>query len=189
MKKIFGFVGLLASGKSTAANYAARFLKCKTYSLGDEVRLALKKKKIKITREALQTLSAQEKRRRGNGVWAKKLVARILKNKAEFAVVEGFRNPEEVRVFRNAFKKKFVLVAVTAPVEVRFKRAKKRMRENEKTSSLAAFKRSEALEARGAGWGISNAIAGADAKIGNSGSARELGKKVGLLAKRLLQRV
>ncbi len=182
---IVGFVGLLASGKSTAAHYAARLLKCKAHSLGDEVRLALRKKKIKVTREALQTLSAAEKRKHGNGVWARRLVARINKTKAGFAVVEGFRNLDEVRVLRRAFHKKFILVAVTAPIELRFKRAKKRMRESEKTQSLAAFKKSEALEVKGKSWGITRCIADADEKIDNSHSACGFRKRIETLVKRL----
>jgi dephospho-CoA kinase len=187
MKLVVGFAGLLASGKSTAAHYAAKTLRCRVYSLGDEVRIALRKKKVKVTREALQALSALEKKKRGNGVWAKRLVARIKKTKAEFAVVEGFRNNDEVRVFRRAFRKKFVLIAVTAPVGLRFARAKSRMRESEKTSSLTAFKKSEALEAKGAGWGINAVVRGADLKIDNSGSARSLRAKVERAVKRALR--
>lgn len=185
MKLVLGFVGLLASGKTTAARHAAKLLRCRAFALGDEVRFALKKKKQKITRETLQNLSAREKARHGNGVWARRLVARIKKTKAKAAVVEGFRNLDEVRVFRRAFRKRFTLVAVTAPVELRFKRAKKRMRESERVASLAAFKKSETLEAKGAGWGITRVIAAADEEIDNSGSACGLRKKVERIVKRL----
>ena len=151
------------------------------------MRFALKKKKRKITRQALQQLSAEEKKKFGDDVWAKRLVARIKKSGARIAVVEGFRNLSEVRVFRRAFKKKFVLIAITAPIEVRYRRAKRRMRENERVASLAAFKRSEAREARGASWGIAECVADADAGISNSGSEAQLKKKVAALVKRLRQ--
>ncbi|MEM0475309.1 MAG: AAA family ATPase [Candidatus Norongarragalinales archaeon] len=182
--KILGFAGLFASGKTTAAEHAARLLHCSVYSLGDEVRLALKKKKQKITREALQALSAEEKKKFGNGIWARRLAARIKKTDAKYAVVEGFRNLDEVRVFRSAFGKNFFLIAVTAPIELRYRRAKLRKRECEKTSSLAAFKKSESLEAKGEGWGIKNVNAAADYEIDNSGSTRDLLEKVERAVKR-----
>ncbi len=181
MKLVLGFTGFFASGKSTAARYAGRILKCPTFALGDEVRLALRERKRRVTREALQELSAAEKAKHGNGVWAKRLVARINKTKAKTTVVEGFRNLDEVRVFRRAFKKKFVLIAVTAPIDVRYRRAKRRMRESERVASLAAFKKSEAREAKGAGWGITECIAYADKEIKNSGNEVELRKKIKLL--------
>jgi len=185
LKFVVGFVGLLASGKTTAARFAARALECRAFALGDEVRLALKKKKTRVTREALQKLSAREKAKRGNGVWARRLVARIRKTGARIAVVEGFRNLDEVRVFRRAFRKKFVLIAVTAPVELRYHRAKRRMRESERVASLAAFKKSEAFEAKGAGWGIAACVAEADEEIKNSGSACGLRNRVEGRVKRL----
>lgn len=188
MKLVVGFVGLLASGKSTAAQHAAKILKCRAYALGDEVRRALKKKKMKVTREALQALGVSERKKFGSGIWAKRLVARITKTSAAAAVVEGFRNAEEVREFRKAFGKTFVLIAVTAPVELRFERAKRRMRESERVTSLAAFKKSEAAEPRGAaGGGIAACIAKADYKIVNAGSARGFRKRIEWLVKRLLR--
>ncbi|MFH0974119.1 MAG: AAA family ATPase [Candidatus Micrarchaeota archaeon] len=187
MKLVLGFAGLFASGKSTAARYAAKTLRCRAFSLGDEVRFALKKKNRVVTREALQELSTEEKKKFGDGIWAKRLVARIKKAKAKTAVVEGFRNLDEVRVFRRAFKK-FVLIAVTAPIGARYRRAKRRMRENERVASLAAFKRSEAREAKGAGWGIAECVADADLKTSNTGSEAQLKKKVAALAKRVRQR-
>jgi dephospho-CoA kinase len=182
---VLGFAGFFASGKTTAARFAARALGCATFALGDEVRRALRAKGKRVTREALQALSAAEKKKFGAGVWARRLAARIRKSKAQIAVVEGFRNLDEVRVFRRAFGKRFVLVAVTAPIELRYSRAKRRMRESERVASLAAFKRSEAREARGAGWGIAECVATADFEIKNRGSEAALRAKVDALVSRL----
>lgn len=184
---VLGFTGLLASGKSTAARFASRSIKCKSFALGDEVRFALRAKRKKVTREALQELSAAEKREFGAGVWAERLVARIRKTKANVAVVEGFRNAAEIRVLKRAFKKKFVLIAVTAPLRVRYARAKRRMRESERVASLAAFERSERIEAKSAsaGWGIAECIARANYEIKNSGSESELRKSIAAAIKRL----
>ncbi|VVB67310.1 AAA domain protein [Candidatus Norongarragalina meridionalis] len=151
---VVGFAGSIASGKGEAVAQAAKLLKAKTYSLSDELRANLRKKRKPVTRKALRALGNELRRKYGTGVLAEAVAKKAAAVRGA-VIVDSIRCVGEAQALRKAFGKKFVLVFVDAPLRVRFNRAKKRGREGE-ASSFTEFKRVDAKEMADAEkWGHS----------------------------------
>ncbi len=106
------------------------------------------------------------------------VLARLaLKNIKGNTVVDSIRNPHEVEYLRR--HSDFILLAIDAPVEIRFERAKKRGRE-ESASSLQEFisKEAEEMTSRQTGQQLKNCIQLADFKIQNDSTLENLYKKL-----------
>ncbi|MGB2843358.1 MAG: hypothetical protein WBC02_00730, partial [Candidatus Aminicenantaceae bacterium] len=93
------------------------------------------------------------------------------------AVIDSIRNPKEIDYLKK--QKNFILLAIDAPVELRYKRAKKRGRE-ESVSTLQEFIEKEAEEKtnRKKGQQLLNCIKMADFVVINDGSLENLHKKL-----------
>ncbi|PIT85501.1 hypothetical protein COU36_02915 [Candidatus Micrarchaeota archaeon CG10_big_fil_rev_8_21_14_0_10_59_7] len=183
---VLGFAGAIASGKGEAVSEAAKTLKAKTYSLSDELRAFLRKKRKPVTRKALRALGNALRKKHGTGVLAERIAAKARRVRGN-VIVDSIRCAGEARALRKAFGKKFTLVFVDAPLRVRFARAKKRRREGE-ISSFAEFRRIDAKEMADAeGWGHSlrKVRTMADVVLKNDASLNSLKTRV----KNLLTRV
>ena len=151
---VIGFAGSIASGKGEAVSEAAKLLKAKTFSLSDELRAALRKKRKPVTRKALRALGNELRKKYGTGVLAERVAAKARRVRGA-VIVDSIRCAGEAQALRRAFGKKFTLVFVDAPLSLRFKRAKKRAREGE-VSSFADFRKVDAREmADNETWGHS----------------------------------
>jgi dephospho-CoA kinase len=93
------------------------------------------------------------------------------------SVIDSIRNPREVEFFRK--QKGFVLLAVDAPIEVRFARVRARGRD-ESAATLDEFRRKEELEMAGSETSqqLALCMAMADWTIVNDGTIEELRRKV-----------
>ena len=184
--KCVGVTGLFASGKTSAAKIMAKRLRGEAFSLSDEVRAEAKKRAREPTVDNLRRLANELRARRGPGVWAERVIARAKRSGREWAVVESIRSPAEASALRRFFGKRFFLVAIKAPVELRFKRFSRTPRGKE-FSSLAEFKAAEKKQLAGGreNPAITRAMALADFSIMNSGTRAQLEKKAGALALRL----
>ncbi|MFH0835067.1 MAG: AAA family ATPase [Candidatus Micrarchaeota archaeon] len=151
---VLGFAGTIASGKGEAVAQAAKLLTAKAYSLSDELRTALRKKRKPVTRKALRALGNELRRKYGTGVLAKRVAIKARRVRGA-VIVDSIRCAGEAEALRKEFGKKFTLVFVDAPLRIRFERAKKRAREGE-ASSFAEFRRVDAKEmADNEKWGHS----------------------------------
>jgi len=108
------------------------------------------------------------------GILSKKLLQKIKTNKA---VVDGIRNPGEIRELRKG--KEVYIIGVTAPQKLRFKRLRKRGREGD-PKTFDEFKRLDNLENRGKtkGQEINKCLKMADFTIVNDSSLDDLKKKI-----------
>jgi dCMP deaminase len=123
---IIGLTGKNASGKGEVA----RFLQERGFqfsSLSDALRAELKRRKITPTRDHLTRLGNELREKHGPGVLAERILKQL--GESQNYVVDSFRNPSEVEVFRS--HSEFILWAVTASPEIRFKRIKARAREKD----------------------------------------------------------
>lgn len=177
---IYGLVGFLASGKGTIAELLSKSIGAPVHSFSDILCEELAHQNKEATRENLQELAISLRAKQGNGFLAEKLVEKI---GVGSAIVDGFRSPDEVRVFRVAFGNKFKLIFVDAPLKLRYNRAKQRNRAGG-PGSFKEFCEKEKKEAVGKSFGIEECIKSADVKISNSGSIEEL--KVALRGLKLL---
>src|SRR5262245_51320124 len=123
---IIGLTGKNASGKGEVA----KFLGTRGFhfrSLSDVLRAELKRRRLTPTRDHLTKVGNELREKYGASI----LAERIMKELAESQnyIVDSFRNPAEVEAFRQ--RPDFVLWAVTAKPEVRFRRIKARAREKD----------------------------------------------------------
>jgi dCMP deaminase len=137
---ILGLVGKNASGKGEVV----RILRdggFEVFSLSDELRVSLERQGLAPSRDALTTEGRRVRREHGPDALARWVVSRFTPGCNQ--AVDSIRNPEEVRFLRT--RKDFFLVAVDAPVEVRFERARARARPGDPVD-LGGFQAAEERE-------------------------------------------
>ena len=120
-----GLTGLNASGKGTAADHL-KDLGFSYFSLSDIVREEATALGMDHSRESLIYTGNKLRTDNGPSVLAKRTAEKIIGQNIKNAVIDSIRNLKEVEELRKLDG--FILVAVDAPVEIRFKRAKKRGR-------------------------------------------------------------
>lgn len=170
--RLIGLTGTNGSGKGEAAAYfQKRDYAC--VSLSDVIRDELEKEGVPITRDNLIRKGNKMRETQGADVLARQ-VMKTIKGKT---VVDSIRNPQEVEYLRR--HDDFILLAIDAPVETRFERAKKRGRE-ESASTLQEFiaKEAEEMTDRQTGQQLSNCILLADFKVENDSTLEDLYKKL-----------
>jgi dCMP deaminase len=182
---IIGLTGTLSSGKGTVAE----FLKRKGFgylSLSDELREEARRRKIELTRTNLQNLGNQLREAQGPGVLAKLVLEKINSNNLMDAVVDGIRNPAEIKELKQL--PHFFLVAVDAPEKTRFERMKSRNREND-PKTFDAFKKVDARDKgkgeKASGQQVAKCFRMASVLIRNDKTVHELNSKSEQLLKKL----
>ncbi len=170
--KIIGLTGTNCAGKGEAAE----FLKKKGFayfSLSDLIRDKLQKQDIELSRNNLIRYGNLMRKEGGPDILAR-LVMKKVKGPA---IIDSIRNPKEVEYLQK--QKKFILLAIDAPIETRYIRAKKRGRD-ESASSLQEFKDKEAEEmtSKEKNQQLQNCIKMADHIIINAGSLADFHSKL-----------
>ncbi|MCI5072232.1 AAA family ATPase [bacterium] len=142
-QSIIGLTGTNASGKGAAALFLTE-QGYDFYSLSDVLRQSMAEKGIAETRLSFIDIGTQLRQEHGVDVLAKKTLEKIKHRPSKKIVVDSFRHPSEVKLFR-AHYPNFILLCIDAPVELRFERAKHRGRA-ENADSLEQFIHNEKLE-------------------------------------------
>ena len=166
--EIIGVVGLPGSGKTEISNYAHE-KDIPVISMGDVIRREClerglepadhhgeiaKKLREELGRDAIAKLTiplVQGAIEKGNGV-----------------VIDGIRSGDEVKAFRKEFGKKFKLLKIESPFELRLKRIGERGRDNPEVETLGQRDDRE-LE-----FGLGDAMESAEMGIENIGTIEEL---------------
>ncbi len=177
---IIGLTGTNASGKSSVADYLMG-KGFRSYSLSDELRALLRSRRVAPTRKNLINAGKYYRKKYGRGFLAARVKGKIGRNNA---VVDSIRNVGEVEEFGKA--KGFVLIAVDAPVMIRFGRARKRMsaRDQRTFKEFLEMEREE-LHGKGPGQQIRACMKKADFKIDTRGGYTNLYKKIDAILKRI----
>jgi len=170
--KLIGLTGTNGAGKGEVAVYLIK----KGYdyfSLSDLIREELEKKGEETSRNNLIKTGNHIREKFGADILARRIMKRI-KGKA---IIDSIRNPKEVEFLRK--QKNFILLAVDAPVELRFERVKSRGRD-ESASNLEEFIRKEEEEMTDYknGQQLHNCINLADFTLINDGFLEDLHKKL-----------
>ncbi len=120
-----GVVGQIAVGKGILVDYLINNLDFTSFSLSSILHDELKRRKIKeFTRETLQNVGDELRKRYGNDILARRAIKRLLHEGEKHVVIEGIRNTGEVEFLKK--NPNFVLIGVKANRELRFKRLLKR---------------------------------------------------------------
>lgn len=171
---IIGITGHPGSGKDAAAEYFVSH-GFRLMSGGDFVREIMRKEGLPTDREHVHEFFKKMRSIHGNVYPAHEIVKNITGN----TVTSGIRNMAEVNIFRKEFGKDFILLAIDAPLEMRYERVRNRSREGDDIS-FELFKEQEDRE-RNMDSGtheVDNVIAAADAAILNTGTKEELFTKL-----------
>jgi len=172
---ILGITGTFASGKDAVGEYLEK-KGFEHYSTGDEVFAIAQEKGIEPTRDNLRELANKLRDKYG----PEYLSRRIMENKVKTdkVVVAGLRQPGEIKYLQKF--PDFYLIAVDAPVELRFKRMRKRARPGDpKTIDAMIEKERKEMESKSKNaQKIHECMMMADYKIINDGTFEQLNKKV-----------
>lgn len=178
-KLVVGLAGMPGAGKSVVVNVA----KASGYGvvvMGDEVREEAKRQGLEPTPENLGRIMLELRRLEGETVIAKRCISKIAATKEDKVIVDGVRSLAEVEEFRKNFPK-FVLVAVHASPETRFKRLFHRRRSDDPKSWEVFCER----DMRELGVGLGNAIALAEYMMVNEESLGDAKRKAAEILRRI----
>jgi dephospho-CoA kinase len=173
---IIGLTGLNAAGKGTVAEW----LMSRGYayhSLSDAIRDVLSERGQPPTRENMIAAGRELRTAGGPGALARHILGKL--DPSVPNVVDSFRSPGEVEVFRE--HPSFTLWNVLAPESVRFDRIRSRARIGD-PEDLETFRRLEAAELTGnaAGQQLIATAELADQSIDNAGDNEALNALVAL---------
>lgn len=182
--KVLGITGMPWSGKSEAV-HIAQSSGAYIIRMGDFVWEEVKKRGLPLTDKHVGYVASEMRERFGADVWAKKTLEAIQKkNHRDFIVIDGIRSIDEVKAFKQALKKNFLLIAITASDTIRHKRAINRKRVDDSTK-LAILKKRDQREIS---WGIKKVIDSADQTIKNETTKQEFKKMINMLLASLKDR-
>lgn len=183
---IIGLTGRNGSGKGVVAD----FLKSKGfyyYSLSDVIREEIRSRGQDVTRERLVQVGNELRSKGGAGYLAERILEKVQDDKNY--VVDSFRHPEEVQVFRR--RADFYLLATQADPRVRFARIKERAREHDPTTfeDFLALEACEEASPQSQAQQLKATEECANFRITNNGSIAELHEKIAGLTHGLMQKL
>lgn len=173
-----GLTGPLGSGKGEIAKILQKE-GFKYISLSDVVRDESTKRKLSHSRENLQKIGNDLRKKYGAGILGFRVVMDIMKGRAKDWVIDGIRNPAEIKEL--SMMPGFYLIGVTADKDILVKRILKRKRRGDLKTRKAILKKLELESGKGQpekGLQIAKCISQADFLILNDGALAELSKKV-----------
>lgn len=172
---IIGVVGTTNSGKDTVAKYLIEKTGWPTFSFSDQLREMSKERGGDTENSTLNALAIELRNQHGLDYIAR---LGLSKFKGQNLIVTSIRNPAEPQPFRDADD--FVLIAIDAPVEMRWKRAIERARGKEGNMTLAQFQEQEKITRQGSSSGqrIDDVMGTADYIIQNDGTLEQLHQKL-----------
>ncbi|MFA5270333.1 MAG: AAA family ATPase [Patescibacteria group bacterium] len=172
---IIGVTGTDGSGKDTVGRLLLEKLGWPHYSLSDEIRGIARERGLGLSKDILGDLANELRQAHGPSYLAERIVERASGN----FVVTSVRNPLECEPFRATGK--FLLIAVDAPIHIRYDRTAGRDRAGEANWTIEDFRHhEEVVEMAGGEFGqqLRKMLEIADIKIINDGTIAELEEKV-----------
>ncbi len=161
--KIIAFTGMPWSGKSEAVTIA-KTMNIPVIRMGDFVWEETKQRGLKLTDENVGKTATEMRDTQGKDIWAQKTLKKLkTSDPTSLVIIDGIRNLEEIEVFKKFLSEDFMLVAIDASQEIRYKRALTRKRIDDSTD-ISILKQRDQRELR---WGIGAVIASADIVISN----------------------
>jgi len=170
--RLIGLTGTNGAGKGEVA----RYLQKKGYgyvSLSDVIREELQARGLEPSRDNLIACGNELREKFGPEVLARRAAEKITGP----TVIDSIRNAAEIAYLRSLGD--FILIAVDAPVEIRFERVRRRGR-NESASTLKEFRQKEEQEKgrQENSQQLDLCLKLADITIINDGTLEELWKKL-----------
>ncbi len=165
-KTLLAFVGLPASGKSTAIE-AVRELG-PTITMGDVIREETSRQKLDPSPENIGKIAQTIRVEYGDDVIAKRCIEKIKNLKESVILIDGIRSMIEVKRFREHWS--LFIIAIICSDELRFQRIKARGRSDD-TINMAKIEERDTREAE---FGLEDVISKADYTVYNTKDANYL---------------
>lgn len=163
--KVVVLTGMPGSGKEEFVQ-VARSLGYQVVRMGDVVRAEASRQGVEMDDKGVGGFASSERQRHGFDVWAKRCVPLIEEQRT---IIDGSRGLQELEVFREAFGREVVLVAIhTSPAE-RYPRLRRR----DRADAPRTWQEFEERDRRELGWGLGSLIAMADVMLVNEGTLEE----------------
>ncbi len=178
-KLIFGFTGMIACGKDTAADYLLEKKGGEKIKFSASLTDVLKRMYLPTERKNYQVLSRVLRESFGQDLLSKIVASDANGSSTELVVIDGIRRPMDIEHLKNI--EGFKLIAIEAKQDVRYERAKKRgdkVGESEKT--WEDFQKEDLAETE---ITIPEIMEQADISIDNNGSREDLYKELDKLIK------
>lgn len=173
---IIGVTGTNGSGKDTVGDILKE-MGFNFFSCSQIIREEAAERNININRDNMIALGNELRETFGAGILTRRIFHKIKSNGLEKVVVGSVRHPSEVEELKKMGE--FILIAVDAPLELRYSRIRER---NDSTDEVSfdEFQRHELMELNGreSQQQLRNVMALADYKILNDSSFDDLKKKV-----------
>ena len=172
MKNIFVVcvIGQPGSGKDILADFLAKKRNFWHISTGNIIRAEMRARNIPTDRESMRVFSQNMRKKMGNSYPANIAADKIMVN----TVISGPRNVAEVEVFRKKFGKNFILVAVDAPIEIRYQRVKNGRGRTGDNLTFEEFKAQEEAELNSGTHELSKLLLTSDRSVDNSRDKDEM---------------
>ncbi len=123
-KIIIGFVGDIAAGKGTLADYLTLKYNSNTYRFSTMLRDILDRIHTDKTRENLQNISTLLRELFGQDIMSKVIAKDVTEDAGQLVVVDGIRRPTDISYLKE--NPGFHLVYISAKPEIRYERLKAR---------------------------------------------------------------
>jgi dephospho-CoA kinase len=180
---VVGLTGTIGSGKEVVKGTLARNFSSWGVSLSSVIKGELEKKRKDFNRKTLQDMGNELRKKYGNFVLAKVATDYLQKDK-QMIIVDGIRNPGEAEYLKKTFGKKFILIGIDAPKEIRWERVKTRARKDDPKT----WEEFVALDERDQGAGedlygqqVRRCIEMADVIMQNDGNMDQFNEKINSL--------
>lgn len=169
-KIVIGLVGEAAAGKGTVASFLTEKYGASIHTFSSSMKECVKRLHLPVNRENLSAFSTLTRQAFGEDLYARVVAKDCETDDHPFIVVDGIRLEADMTVLKGF--PGFHLIYVTAPVELRWQRARGRgEKEGEAEMSLDEFKEQEKLPTETA---IKAIGANAEFTVENTGSFDEL---------------
>ena len=177
--RVIGTVGRIGSGKDEILKYLHSRYGVPFLSTGDMVRGIARQEGVEPTRENLEDISRRYFRKLGEGCFVRMAAEEIVRKKWKVAGISGIRTPADVRILRDRFGDRFILIRVeVSDPRLRFERLKLR-HEGRDADNYGDFLVQDKTEEHA--FKISQAEAMANYTVSNDGSLADLHRKIGAL--------
>lgn len=163
-KLVVGLTGMPGAGKSLFVE-AATEIGYTVVTMGDVIREETRKRGLELNPQNVGKVMLALRQEGGNCVIAEKCIPKIEQQTSPKVLIDGLRSLNESDTFKAHFEK-FVLIAVHASPEVRFKRLSQRGRSDDPKSFEVFHER----DMRELSVGLGNAIAMAQQVLVNDNS-------------------
>jgi len=186
--KIIGVTGTIGSGKNTVKHLIRRKFNCYHVALSAVIRGEIEKKRGNFNRITLQDMGNEMRQKYGTHILALLAIEYLPRDK-EMIIIDGIRNPGEVEYLKKKFGSDFALIAVDAPLEIRFDRIRGRG-DPKDPQTIEEFieldKRDKGQGEPAHGQQVAACIADADYKIENNGTPEQLEQKINEVMKKII---